>query len=78
MDESDHVAVKYKFYVTDDEWKPSASEPRIELFCLTKQGKQVIPRKCPKLVPPKYQDSSKQNFIELDRCIRYYYLHLSL
>lgn len=70
MDEDDHVAVKYKFYTTDEEWKPTDSEPRIELFRLTKRVKQIIPRNLPGAVTPKYDDSNKQNYQEIKKSVR--------
>jgi hypothetical protein len=42
-DKADHVAVKYKFYSTDDEWMPKENDNAIELFQLDEDGCQMTP-----------------------------------
>jgi hypothetical protein len=42
-DREDHVAVKYKFYSTDEVWMPSENDEAIEIFQLDEDGCQMTP-----------------------------------
>jgi hypothetical protein len=54
MMEDDHVSLHYKYWTTDDDWKPAPDDAPLELFRLDLQNRQILPRWQPELVTPMF------------------------